>query len=161
MFLIRFQNVISLILASSGIAETLLPGTAHSAFEHAIHWNSHLKNCIVSSIEKILQKCKLIVWDKCTIAYKNRSWLLIDYFKICMKISGHLRTHNNIVWRRFRANITCNSSIDHGWKQCLAKILYFLAIRKDVKINYWYVCPAAKRSISWDFLIWFDAIFER
>jgi hypothetical protein len=74
---IRAQNDIALALASSGIAATLLPGgrTAHSALKLPL--NMHFidtPTCNISKtsgMAKVLQKCKLIVWDECTMAHKK------------------------------------------------------------------------------------------
>ncbi|VDK61063.1 unnamed protein product [Onchocerca ochengi] len=44
-----------------------------------------------------------------------------------------------------------NTSADTNERnKCLSEVLYFVAIRKDIKINYNYACLAAKRSINWD-----------
>ncbi|GFV36860.1 ATP-dependent DNA helicase [Trichonephila clavipes] len=71
------KNDIALALASSGIATTLLPGgrTAHSALK--LPWNIQTINtptCNISKTSgmgKILQKCKVIVWDECTMMHKK------------------------------------------------------------------------------------------
>ncbi|GFX77384.1 ATP-dependent DNA helicase [Trichonephila clavipes] len=74
---VRSQNDIALALASSGIAATLLPGgkTAHSALKLPLNIQI-IKTPICnisrsSEMGKVLQKCKLIVWDECTMAHKN------------------------------------------------------------------------------------------
>ncbi|GFX31329.1 ATP-dependent DNA helicase [Trichonephila clavipes] len=74
---VRSKNDIALALASSGIAVTLLPGgrTAHSALK--LPWNIQTINtptCNISKtsgMRKILQKCKVIVWDECTMIHKK------------------------------------------------------------------------------------------
>ena len=75
--IIRSHNEIALAFASSGIAVTLLEGsrTAHSALKSLLNIQSNqtptcniLKN---SAMAKILQQCKLIVWDVCTMAHKK------------------------------------------------------------------------------------------
>ncbi|XP_050059843.1 ATP-dependent DNA helicase pif1-like [Aphis gossypii] len=74
---IRSQNKIALALASSGIAATLLEGgrTAHSALKLPLNMHSNeTPTCNVSknsAMAKVLQQCKLIVWDECTMAHKK------------------------------------------------------------------------------------------
>uniref|UniRef100_A0A8D8T3L0 ATP-dependent DNA helicase n=1 Tax=Cacopsylla melanoneura TaxID=428564 RepID=A0A8D8T3L0_9HEMI len=74
---IRSQNGIALALASSGIAATLLEGgrTAHSALKLPLNMQTSenptcnlSKNC---GMAKVLQQCKMIVWDECTMAHKK------------------------------------------------------------------------------------------
>lgn len=74
---IRSENQIVLALASSGIAATLLEGgrTAHSALKLPLNLavNEH-PMCNISrnsAMAKVLQKCKLIIWDECTMAHKK------------------------------------------------------------------------------------------
>ncbi|BHF83009.1 hypothetical protein SprV_0802615000 [Sparganum proliferum] len=74
---IRSKNDIAVALASSGIAATLLPGgrTAHSALKLPL--NVHFVETPMCNISKasgmgkVLQKCKLTVWDECTMAHKK------------------------------------------------------------------------------------------
>lgn len=74
---VRKDQKIALALASSGIAATLLDGgrTAHSALKLPL--NLHTTDFTVcrisktSSMGKLLQQCKLIVWDECTMAHKK------------------------------------------------------------------------------------------
>lgn len=74
---VRKDNNIALALASSGIAATLLDGgrTAHSALKLPL--DMHLTDMPVcrisktSSMGKLMQQCKLIVWDECTMAHKK------------------------------------------------------------------------------------------
>ena len=74
---IRSKNDIALALASSGIAATLLPGgrTAHSALKLPLNVQIiDTPTCNISKASgmgKVLQKCKLIVWDECTMAHKK------------------------------------------------------------------------------------------
>lgn len=74
---IRSENQIVLALASSGIAATLLEGgrTAHSALKLPLNLEiTEHPTCNISrnsSMAKVLQKCKLIVWDECTMAHKK------------------------------------------------------------------------------------------
>jgi hypothetical protein len=96
---IRSQNDIAVALASSGIAATLLPGgrTAHSTLKLPLNMQFiETPMCNISKASdmgKVLQKCKLIVWDECTMAHKNRSKLLIDHCKICVETSDHSATY--------------------------------------------------------------------
>lgn len=74
---IRSQNEVALALASSGIAATLLEGgrTAHSALKLPLNMQiNETPACNIaknSAMAKILQICKLIVWDECTMAHKR------------------------------------------------------------------------------------------
>lgn len=74
---IRSQNGIALALASSGIAATLLDGgrTAHSALKLPLNIQfAEAQTCNISKgsgMAKVLQTCKLIVWDECTMAHKK------------------------------------------------------------------------------------------
>jgi hypothetical protein len=74
---IRSHNEIAIALASSGIAATLLPGgrTAHSALKLPLNINNiETPTCNVSKssgMGKLLQKCKLFVWDESTMAHKK------------------------------------------------------------------------------------------
>ena len=74
---IRSKNDITLALASSGIATTLLAGgiTAHSALKlPLIMQSTEIPMCNISKssgMGKVLQQCKLIVWDECTMAQKQ------------------------------------------------------------------------------------------
>jgi hypothetical protein len=74
---IRSKNEIALALASSGIAATLREGgrTAHSALKLPLNMQSNeTPTCNISknsAMAKVLQQCKLIVWDECTMAHKK------------------------------------------------------------------------------------------
>lgn len=74
---IRSRNDVALALASSGIAATLLEGgrTAHSALKLPLNMQiNETPICNISknsAMAKILQVCKLIVWDECTMAHKR------------------------------------------------------------------------------------------
>lgn len=74
---IRQEEKISLCVASSGIAATLLPGgrTAHSMFKLPLTMiNNDLPVCNIkkgSAMAKLIQECKLLVWDECTMAHKK------------------------------------------------------------------------------------------
>ncbi|GFW79657.1 ATP-dependent DNA helicase [Trichonephila clavipes] len=71
------QNHIALAIASSGIAATLLDGgcTAHSALKEPL--NVHTNPDAMCNIKKhsgmaeVLRKCKIIIWDECTMAHKH------------------------------------------------------------------------------------------
>ncbi|VDN05825.1 unnamed protein product, partial [Onchocerca ochengi] len=86
---VRSLNVIALAFALSG----LLPGgtTAHSALKLPLNIQLiETPTCNLSKASgmgKVLQKCKLVVWDECAMRTKNRSRLLIDHCKICVEIS--------------------------------------------------------------------------
>jgi len=74
---IRSKNEISLAVASSKIASTLLDGgrTAHSALKLPLNVN-HTKTptCNIgknSGMAAVLKISSLIVWDECTMAYKK------------------------------------------------------------------------------------------
>ncbi|RCN39175.1 hypothetical protein ANCCAN_14900 [Ancylostoma caninum] len=74
---IRKQNEIAVAVASSGIASTLLEGgrTAHSALKLPLDLaRSELPVCNISKGSgraEVLKRCKLIVWDECTMAHKR------------------------------------------------------------------------------------------
>ena len=74
---IRSENDLALALASSGIAATLLEGgrTVHSALKLPLNMQiNETPVCNIaknSAMAKILQVCKLIVWDECTMAHKR------------------------------------------------------------------------------------------
>lgn len=74
---VRSNRSIALAAASSGIAATLLEGgrTAHTAFKlplNLIHVQTPLCNISKqSNMAKVLQDCKLIVWDESTMAHKG------------------------------------------------------------------------------------------
>ena len=69
--IIRSHNKIALAFASSGIAATLSEGgqIAHSALKLVLNIErNETPTCNISknsSMAKILQKCKLIVWSEC------------------------------------------------------------------------------------------------
>jgi len=74
---IRSQNHIALAIVSSGIAATLLDGGrgAHSAFKLPL--NIHTNPDAMCNIKKhsgmatVLRKCKIIIWDECTMAHQK------------------------------------------------------------------------------------------
>ena len=74
---IRSKNDIALSIVSSGIAATLLPGgrTAHSALKLPLNFHSiETPSCNISKssgIGKVLQQCKLVIWNECTMAHKE------------------------------------------------------------------------------------------
>ena len=73
---VRQRNEIALAVASSGIASTLLTGgrTAHSAFKLPLNLTTaETPTCNIlrnSGKAKVLQDCRLIVWDECTMSHK-------------------------------------------------------------------------------------------
>lgn len=74
---IRSRKNIALATASSGTAATLLDGgrTAHSALKLPLNMQIiESPTCNIkknSGIGKILQSCRLIIWDECTMAHKK------------------------------------------------------------------------------------------
>lgn len=73
---VRQKGEIALAVASSGIAATLIPGgrTAHSALKLPLNL-ARTENplCNIkknSGNARLLQQCKLIVWDECTMSHK-------------------------------------------------------------------------------------------
>ncbi|XP_067125076.1 ATP-dependent DNA helicase pif1-like [Centruroides vittatus] len=74
---VRSQNKIALAIASSGIAATLLDGgrTVHSALKLPLNLQTtETPTCNItknSGMGKVLQTCKLIIWDECTMAHKK------------------------------------------------------------------------------------------
>ncbi|XP_044597463.1 ATP-dependent DNA helicase pif1-like [Cotesia glomerata] len=74
---IRSNIGIALAVASSGIAATLLDGgrTAHSVFKLPLNiQNNPDAVCNIkkqSSMATVLKRCKIIIWDECTMAHKH------------------------------------------------------------------------------------------
>ncbi|XP_076299884.1 uncharacterized protein LOC143218540 [Lasioglossum baleicum] len=74
---IRMQNEIAVAVASSGIAATLLDGrrTAYSAFKLPLNLNLATDTlCNIgkkSGMATVLKKCKIIIWDECTMIHKK------------------------------------------------------------------------------------------
>lgn len=75
---VRQKAKIAVAVASSGIAATLLEGgrTAHSTFKLPLDIirSDVPPTCNIargSGMAKLLQQCKLIVWDECTMAHKQ------------------------------------------------------------------------------------------
>lgn len=74
---IRQNSNIALAMASSGIAATLLDGgrTAHSALKLPLNMQlTETPTCNISKtsgMAKVLQQCKIIIWDECTMAHKK------------------------------------------------------------------------------------------
>jgi len=71
------QNQIALAVASSKIAATMLEGeqTAHSALKLPLNLQTiNEPTCNIakkSAMAKVLQNCKIIIWDECTMAHKR------------------------------------------------------------------------------------------
>ncbi|XP_050066554.1 uncharacterized protein LOC126555710 [Aphis gossypii] len=71
------NNGIALAVASSGISATLLDGgrTAHSVFKLPLNiQNNPDAVCNIkkqSSMATVLKRCKIIIWDECTMAHKH------------------------------------------------------------------------------------------
>ncbi|XP_031632403.1 uncharacterized protein LOC116346472, partial [Contarinia nasturtii] len=80
---VRSEEDIAVAVASSGIASTLLNGgrTAHSTFKLPLNYNQNeTPTCNIgknSAMAKVLQMCKIIVWDECSMAHK-RSFEALD-----------------------------------------------------------------------------------
>ncbi|XP_029173244.1 ATP-dependent DNA helicase pfh1-like [Nylanderia fulva] len=95
---IRSQNDIALALASSGIAATLLPGgrTAHSALKLPLNMQFIVTPTYniskASGMRKVLQKCKLIVWNECTMAHKK---LLEALDRSLQDLRGNIKPFGN------------------------------------------------------------------
>lgn len=74
---IRKAHDVALAVASSGIAATLLSGgrTAHSVFKLPLNLASEeTPTCNISKSSArgiLLQQCKLIVWDECSMSHKR------------------------------------------------------------------------------------------
>lgn len=94
---IRKDSNVAIAVASSGIAATLLDGgrTAHSVLKLPIELaETESPTCNItknSNKGMLLQKCKLLVWDECTMSHKhaiealNRS---LKDIRSCSKIMG-------------------------------------------------------------------------
>ncbi|KAL0902327.1 hypothetical protein ABMA27_000223 [Loxostege sticticalis] len=74
---LRKDKEVALAVASSGIAATLLSGgrTAHSVFKLPLNLASEeMPTCNISKSSSrgvLMQRCKLIVWDECTMSHKR------------------------------------------------------------------------------------------
>jgi ATP-dependent DNA helicase PIF1 len=74
---IRQQSKIAIAMASSGISATLLHGgcIAHSTLKPPLDLShSETPLCNISKgtgQARVLQECKLIVWDECTMSHKH------------------------------------------------------------------------------------------
>lgn len=98
---IRSQNNIALATASSGIEATLLDGgrTAHSALKLPL--NVHTNPEAMCNIKKhsgmaqVLRKCKIIIWDECTMAHKHSLEALDRSLK---DIKDNTRLFGGAVW---------------------------------------------------------------
>ncbi|KAL8606454.1 hypothetical protein ACOMHN_015543 [Nucella lapillus] len=93
---VRQKKEIALAVASSGIAATLLEGgrTAHSAFKLPLDLSrQESPTCNISKgsrTAKVLQRCKVIIWDEATMSHK-RSFEALDH------TLKDLRSDNNIM----------------------------------------------------------------
>ena len=71
----RGNGYIGLAVASSGIAETLMPlgRTAHSRFKISIEINqtSFCGFTQSTDVSKVLNKAKLIIWDEASMAHRH------------------------------------------------------------------------------------------
>ncbi|XP_055614537.1 uncharacterized protein LOC129760881, partial [Uranotaenia lowii] len=92
---IRSRPDIALAVASSGIAATMLEGgrTAHSAFKLPLNLQmTEEPTCNISknsSMAKLLQSCKIIIWDECTMAHKRALEALDRTMKNLRNHTGH------------------------------------------------------------------------
>ncbi|XP_055589718.1 ATP-dependent DNA helicase pif1-like [Uranotaenia lowii] len=92
---IRSRPDIALAVASSGIAATMLEGgrTAHSAFKLPLNLQmTEEPTCNISknsSMAKLLQSCKIIIWDECTMAHKRALEALDRTMKDLRNHTGH------------------------------------------------------------------------
>ncbi|XP_068628087.1 uncharacterized protein [Battus philenor] len=74
---VRARSNIAVVVASSGIAATLLEGcrTAHSAFKLPLNLQTiEEPTCNIakhSTMAKVLAASKIIIWDECTMAHKR------------------------------------------------------------------------------------------
>lgn len=73
---VRQKGEIILAVASSGIAATLLEGgrTAHSAFKLPLSMQADEPMCSISrgsAKAMMLQRCKAIIWDECTMSHRK------------------------------------------------------------------------------------------
>ena len=72
---IRSKNLIALATASSGVRASILPGdrTAHSRLKIPINITNKLNCCISkqSTLAKLLQLTKLIIWDETAMVNKQ------------------------------------------------------------------------------------------
>ncbi|KAL8608682.1 hypothetical protein ACOMHN_002911 [Nucella lapillus] len=93
---VRKRQHIALAIASSGIAATLLDGgrTAHSAFKLPLDLTRvETPACNItkrSAKAKLLQQCKVIIWDKATMSHKKA-------FKALDQSLQDLRDNNRVM----------------------------------------------------------------
>lgn len=86
---IHSHNIIALALASSGIAATLLDGgrTAHSGSELPLNYQVNESPTYNISktpgTEKLLKRCRIIIWNECTMANKKSVEALVNH-RICI-----------------------------------------------------------------------------
>ncbi|KAL8615794.1 hypothetical protein ACOMHN_048502 [Nucella lapillus] len=93
---VRQKKEIALAVASSGIAATLLEGgrTAQSAFKLPLDLSrQESPTCNISKgspTAKVLQRCKVIIWDEATMSHKRA-------FEALYRTLKDLRSDNNIM----------------------------------------------------------------
>ncbi|KAF0746847.1 ATP-dependent DNA helicase [Aphis craccivora] len=73
---IRLKGDIAVVVASSGVAATLLKGgrTAHSMFKLPLNLNSEEPFCNIvdnPGTSELLKETKVIIWDECTMPNKK------------------------------------------------------------------------------------------
>lgn len=94
---VRKEKLIAIAVASSGIAATLLDNgrTAHSTFKLPLNLaTSEDVTCNISKgtgMARLLQECKLIVWDEATMSHKNAFYALdktLRDIRSCNKTMG-------------------------------------------------------------------------
>ena len=105
---------------------TLLEGsrTAHSALKSLLNIQSNetptcniLKNFAMA---KVLQHCKLIVWDEWTMAHKKSLVALKKNYERSAKQSEPICWSDDFVSKRFSSNTTSDStSNSSGWNKCM------------------------------------------
>ncbi|VDN00438.1 unnamed protein product, partial [Onchocerca ochengi] len=112
--------------------------TAHSALKLPLNIqlieNPTCNNSKTSGMGKVLLKCKLIVWDECTMACKKSIEAL---HRSLQDLRGNIKPERiDIVCGRFQTNITCNTSIDtSGRKKCLPDYFTFCRQVKTLKLT--------------------------
>lgn len=149
---IRSQNDIASAPASSGIVAIVIPGGRTAYFASKLPLNVQFIEISTCNISKTSGMGKVLFGINVQWRTTNRSRLLIDHSKICVK-RQNIWECIIIACRKFQANITSISSIHtSGRNKYFHEILCVFATHEDVKINYEYACPAGKRLISWDIL---------
>ncbi|CAN1811767.1 ATP-dependent DNA helicase PIF1 [Linum perenne] len=129
---VRSEGHIALVVASSGIAATLLPGgvTAHSRFKIPIEVD-YASRCVIkkgTSLARLMQQASLIVWDEAPMVHRKpfggKTVLLGDDFRQTLPVIKNGSREDNLgasltryyLWNyctmlRLQTNMRINDSV--------------------------------------------------